>query len=203
MGWGENGPPPQPWDQWAALRAIPNRTGIRPCNANETSEAGRVALNRNQGPVALALTRQNLPTLDRNVVAPADGLGRGAYILKDAPNGNPELIMMASGSEVPIAIEAANKLEEKDKAVRVVSMPSWELFERQSQEYRHEVLPPDIKVRVAIEAGITQGWHRYVGDNGRVIGIDHFGASAPYQTLYEKFGLTSEKVMETALACLR
>jgi transketolase len=203
IGLGEDGPTHQPVEQLAALRAIPNLTVIRPCDANETIEAWRVALNSNQGPVALALTRQNLPTLDRNVVAPADGLGRGAYILKDAPNGNPDLILLASGSEVPIAIEAANKLEEKDKAVRVVSMPSWELFERQSQEYRHEVLPPDIKVRVAIEAGITQGWHRYVGDNGRVIGVDHFGASAPYQTLYEKFELTSEKVVETALACLR
>jgi transketolase len=202
IGLGEDGPTHQPVEQLAALRAIPNLTVIRPCDANETAAAWRVALNNNQGPVALALTRQNLPTMDRNVVAPADGLGRGAYILKDAPNGNPDLILMASGSEVPIAIEAAEKLEERDTSVRVVSMPSWELFERQSQEYRHEVLPPDIKVRVAIEAGITQGWHRYVGDNGRVIGIDRFGASAPYQTLYEKFELTSEKVVDTALACL-
>jgi transketolase len=203
IGLGEDGPTHQPVEQLAALRAIPNLTVIRPCDANETAAAWRVALNNNQGPVALALTRQNLPTMDRNVVAPADGLGRGAYILKDAPNGNPDLILLASGSEVPIAIEAAEKLEKKDLTVRVVSMPSWELFERQSQEYRHAVLPPDKKARVAIEAGITQGWHRYVGDNGRVIGIDHFGASAPYQTLYEKFELTSEKVVETALACLR
>jgi transketolase len=202
IGLGEDGPTHQPVEQLATLRAIPNLTVIRPCDANETAEAWRVALNSNQGPVALALTRQNLPTLDRNVVAPADGLDRGAYILKDAPYGNPDLILLASGSEVSIAIEAAEKLEEKDTSVRVVSMPSWELFERQSQEYRHQVLPPDIKVRVAIEAGITQGWHRYVGDNGRVIGIDHFGASAPYQTLYEKFELTSEKVVDTALACL-
>lgn len=202
IGLGEDGPTHQPVEQLAALRAIPNLTVIRPCDANETSEAWRVALNSNQGPVALALTRQNLPTLDRNVVAPADGLDRGAYILKDAPNGKPDLILLASGSEVPIAIEAAEKLEKKNMTVRVVSMPSWELFERQSQEYRHEVLPSDIKARVAIEAGITQGWHRYVGDNGSVIGIDHFGASAPYQILYEKFELTSEKVVETALACL-
>ena len=202
IGLGEDGPTHQPVEQLAALRAIPNLTVIRPCDANETSEAWRVALNSNQGPVALALTRQNLPTLDRNVVATADGLDRGAYILKDAPNGKPDLILLASGSEVPIAIEAAEKLEKKNMTVRVVSMPSWELFERQSQEYRHEVLPSDIKARVAIEAGITQGWHRYVGDNGSVIGIDHFGASAPYQILYEKFELTSEKVVETALACL-
>lgn len=202
IGLGEDGPTHQPVEQLAALRAIPNLTVIRPCDANETAAAWRVALNSNQGPVALALTRQNLPTLDRNKFVPAAGLDRGAYILKDAPGGKPDLILLASGSEVPIAIEAAEKLEKKDKSVRVVSMPSWELFERQSQEYRHEVLPPDIKPRVAIEAGITQGWHRYVGDNGRVIGIDHFGASAPHPILYEKFELTSEKVVETALACL-
>ena len=203
IGLGEDGPTHQPVEQLAALRAIPSLTVIRPCDANETAEAWRVALNSKQGPVALALTRQNLPTLDRNKFAPADGLDRGAYILKDAPNGKPDLILLASGSEVPIAIEAAEKLEKKDLTVRVVSMPSWELFERQSQEYRHEVLPSDIKARVSIEAGSTQGWHRYVGANGRAIGIDHFGASAPYQILYAKFELTSEKVVETALACLR
>jgi len=203
IGLGEDGPTHQPVEQLAALRAIPNLTVIRPCDANETAEAWRVALNSKQGPIALALTRQNVPTLDRNKFAPADGLDRGAYILKDAPDGKPDLILLASGSEVPIAIEAAEKLEKKDLTVRVVSMPSWELFERQSQEYQHEVLPSDINARVAIEAGITQGWHPYVGANGRVMGIDHFGASAPYQILYEKFELTSEKVVETALACLR
>jgi len=202
IGLGEDGPTHQPVEQLAALRAIPNLTVIRPCDANETSEAWRAALNSNQGPVALALTRQNIPTLDRNKLASADGLSRGAYILKDAPNGNPDLILLASGSEVSLTVEAAEKLEKKDITVRVVSMPSWELFERQPQEYRQEVLPPDISIRVAIEAGISQGWHRYVGDNGRVIGIDHFGASAPYHTLYEKFDLTSEKLMEAALACL-
>ena len=203
IGLGEDGPTHQPVEQLAALRAIPSLTVIRPCDANETAEAWRVALNSKQGPIALVLTRQNVPTLDRNKFAPADGLDRGAYILKDAPNGKPDLILLASGSEVPIAIEAAEKLEKKDLTVRVVSMPSWELFERQSQEYRHEVLPSDIKARVSIEAGSTQGWHRYVGANGRAIGIDHFGASAPYQILYAKFELTSEKVLETALACLR
>jgi len=203
IGLGEDGPTHQPVEQLAALRAIPNLTVIRPCDANETSEAWRAALNSNQGPVALALTRQNVPTLDRNKFASADGLRRGAYILKDAPNGNPDLILLATGSEVSIAVEAAEKLYKKDIAVRVVSMPSWELFDRQPKEYRQKVLSPDIKVRIAIEAGITQGWHRYVGDNGRVIGIDHFGASAPHPILYEKFELTSEKVVETALACLR
>jgi transketolase len=189
-------------EQLAALRAIPNLTVLRPGDANETSEAWRVALNSNQGPVALILTRQNVPTLDRSKLAPAHGLNRGGYILKDAPDGKPDVILLATGSEVSIAIDAAEKLEKKDIAVRVVSMPSWELFESQSQEYRRHVLPPDIKAKIAFEAGIGQGWHRYVGDNGRVIGIEHFGASAPYQTLYEKFGLTSEKVMEAALACL-
>jgi transketolase len=203
VGLGEDGPTHQPVEQLAALRAIPNLTVIRPCDANETAEAWRVALNSNQGPVSLALTRQNVPTLDRSKLSTTDGLHRGAYILKDAPNGNPDLILLATGSEVSIAIDAAEKIEKKDIAVRVVSMPSWDLFEKQSQEYRHDVLPPDIKARIAFEAGIGQGWHRYVGDNGRVIGIEHFGASAPYHTLYEKFGLTSEKLMETALACLR
>jgi transketolase len=202
VGLGEDGPTHQPVEQLAALRAIPNLTVIRPCDANETAEAWRVALNSNQGPVSLALTRQNVPTLDRSKLSATDGLHRGAYILKDAPNGNPDLILLATGSEVSIAIDAAEKIEKKDIAVRVVSMPSWDLFEKQSQEYRHDVLPPDIKVRVAIEAGIGQGWHRYVGDIGRVIGIEHFGASAPYHTLYEKFGLTSEKLLEAAMACL-
>jgi transketolase len=203
IGLGEDGPTHQPVEQLAALRAIPNLTVIRPCDANETSEAWRVALNSNQGPVALALTRQNVPTLDRNRLASADGLRRGAYILKEAPDGNPDLIFLASGSEVHIVIEAAEKLAEKDLAVRVVSMPSWELFERQSQEYRNKVLPPNISVRVAIEAGVGQGWHRYVGDSGRVISIEHFGASAPYYTLYEKFGLSSEELIKTAMDCLR
>jgi transketolase len=202
IGLGEDGPTHQPVEQLTALRAIPNLTVIRPCDANETAEAWRVALDHIRGPTALALTRQDLPTLDRSAFAPADGLRRGAYILKDASDGKPDLILLASGSEVPIAIEAATQLEEKKRTVRVVSMPSWELFESQPQEYRHEVLPPHIKARVAIEAGITQGWHRYVSEEGCVLGIDHFGASAPYQVLYEKFELTAAKVVEIALICL-
>lgn len=202
IGLGEDGPTHQPVEQLTALRAIPNLIVIRPCDANETSEAWRVALDGDQGPVALILTRQNVPTLDRSKLASAHGLRHGGYILKDAPDGKPDVILLATGSEVSIAIDAAEKLVKKDIAVRVASMPSWELFESQSQEYRRHVLPPDIKARIAFEAGIGQGWHRYVGDNGRVIGIEHFGASAPYQTLYERFGLTSEKLMEAALACL-
>jgi transketolase len=202
IGLGEDGPTHQPVEQLAALRAIPNLTVIRPCDANETSEAWRAALNCHQGPVALVLTRQNTPTLDRSKLASAEGLSRGAYIIKDAPDRNPDLILLAAGSEVPICVDAGEKLEKRNIAVRVVSMPSWELFERQSQKYRREVLPKDISVRVAIEAGVRQGWHRYVGDNGSIIGIDHFGSSAPYQVLYEQFELTSEKVVKTALACL-
>ncbi|MCP4668424.1 MAG: transketolase, partial [Deltaproteobacteria bacterium] len=155
-----------------------------------------------KGPVALALTRQGLPTLDREAFAHADGLHGGAYVLKDARDGRANIMLIASGSEVPVAIEAARRLEEKGLSIRVVSMPSWELFEKQPREYRHEVLPPDIKARVAVEAGVTQGWHRYVGEAGRVVGINHFGASAPSGTLFEKFELTAEKVVEAALSCL-
>ncbi len=202
IGLGEDGPTHQPVEQLAALRAIPNLTVIRPCDANETTEAWRVALSSSQGPFALVLTRQNVSTLDREQFASALGLRRGAYVIKDAPHERPDLILMASGSEVGVVIEAAKRLEDRDKAVRVVSVPSWELFEAQSQEYRNEVLPPEIKARVAIEAGVTQGWHRYVGDGGRVLGIGRFGASAPYQTLFEKFELTPEKVVAAALACV-
>jgi transketolase len=202
IGLGEDGPTHQPIEQLAALRAVPNLTVIRPCDANETAEAWRFALMNRNGPVALALSRQGLPILDREEVAHADGLHGGAYILRDAPDGRTNVILIASGSEVSVALEAARRLEEKGISVRVVSMPSWELFERQPREYRHEVLPPEIKARVAVEAGVAQGWHRYVGDVGRVVGINHFGASAPSGTLFEKFELTAEKVVEAALSCM-
>ena len=202
IGLGEDGPTHQPVEQLAALRAIPNLTVIRPCDANETIEAWRHALNSTQGPVALALTRQNLPSLDRQVFGPAHGLRYGAYVLKDAPDGKPDCILIASGSEVHIAIEAAEKIREKGVSVRVVSMPSWELFERQPGEYRDQVLPPAVDVRVAIEAGVTQGWHRYLGNKGEAIGIDHFGASAPYKILYEKFGITADRIAGKTLQLL-
>jgi len=182
----------------AALRAIPNLTVLRPCDANETAEAWRFALQHKEGPVALALTRQGLPILDRNEYASADGLHRGGYVLSDDGGKQPDIILMASGSEVHIAIEAARKLKEKGISVRLVSMPSWELFDKQTEKYRDQVLPPEINARVAIEAGATQGWHRYLGHKAEVVGIDHFGASAPYKVLYEKFGITADRVVEKA-----
>lgn len=198
IGLGEDGPTHQPVEQLAALRSIPNLTVIRPCDANETSEAWRIALESDNGPVALALTRQSVPVLDRNVYAPATGLSKGAYILQDAWDGNPDIVLIATGSEVHIAIEAAQKLEENGMGVRVVSMPSWELFDRQPEEYRDRILPPETRVRIAVEAGVSQGWHRYVGNNGEIVGLDHFGASAPYEVLYEKFGITADQVVEKA-----
>ena len=203
IGLGEDGPTHQPIEQLAALRAIPNLTVIRPCDANETAEAWRFALENRKGPIALALTRQDVPTLDRDKFASAQGLHRGAYILSEAHNGTPDLILIASGSEIQIAIDASQELKEKGVAVRVVSMPSWQVFDGQPEEYRNQVLPPDIKARVAIEAGSTQGWHRYVGEKSHVVGIDHFGASAPSKILYEKFGITVDRVVEEALRLLK
>jgi transketolase len=203
IGLGEDGPTHQPVEQLTSLRLIPNLTVIRPADANETAEAWRMALKTKGGPVALILTRQNLPTLDRSLMAPANNLGYGAYVLNSLEGETQEVILMASGSEVSIALEAMEKLKEKGHSSRVVSMPSWELFEQQPQAYRERILPPEIKARVAIEAGRTLGWHRYVGDRGAVIGLDHFGASAPYQILYEKFGLTADQVVEKALELLK
>jgi transketolase len=202
IGLGEDGPTHQPIEHLAALRAIPNLTVIRPCDANETAEAWRFAIQNKKGPVALVLTRQNTPTLDREIFAAADGLQRGAYTLSDAKDGKPDVILLASGSEVHIALQAADTLTQKDISVRVVSMPSWELFDRQPEVYRQKVLPPQTSIRLAIEAGIPQGWHRYVGSNGAVVGLDHFGASAPYQTLYDKFGITAGAVVEKATALI-
>ena len=203
IGLGEDGPTHQPVEQLAALRAIPGLTLIRPCDANETSEAWRVALEQTNGPVAICLTRQNVPTLDREEVASAQGLRRGAYILKDFHvRQEPDIILMSSGSEVHIALEAALELVLSGISVRVVSMPSWELFEKQEQDYQELVLPPSVQARVAIEAGIVQGWHRFLGQRGRFVGMNRFGASAPYQTLYDKFGLTTDRVKQKALHVL-
>lgn len=202
IGLGEDGPTHQPVEQLSALRAIPNLTVLRPCDASETAEAWRFALNHKKGPVALVLTRQGVPALDRSVFAPAAGLHQGAYVLAEPAEGKPDLLLMASGSEVHLAIEAAKKLGQKGLSSRVVSMPSWELFDRQSEAYRLDVFPQNVKVRIAIEAGRTQGWWRYVGDKGDVVGIDRFGASAPYKVLYEKFGITADHVVEKALKLL-
>ena len=202
IGLGEDGPTHQPVEQLVALRAIPNLTVLRPCDASETAEAWRFALSHKSGPVALVLTRQGVPVLDRSVFAPAAGLQRGAYVLAESPKRKPDLLLIASGSEVHIAIEAAAKLERKGISSRLVSMPSWELFDKQSESYRRDIFSPEIKARIAIEAGRTQGWWRYVGERGDVVGLDHFGASAPYKILYEKFGITADRVVEKALKLL-
>jgi len=203
IGLGEDGPTHQPIEQLAALRAIPNLIVIRPADANETAEAWRLALKIKGSPVALVLTRQNLPTLDRNQMAAADHLSFGAYVLNKSEGPKQELILIATGSEVSIALEALEQLKARGIHSRVVSMPSWELFERQPKKYRDQVLPPEIKARLAIEAGSPLGWHQYVGDQGAVIGLDHFGASAPDKVLFEKFGLMADHVVEKALELLK
>ncbi|RKX94917.1 MAG: transketolase [Spirochaetes bacterium] len=198
---GEDGPTHQSVEHLAALRAIPGLTVIRPADANETSEAWKIAL-KCKGPVALALSRQGLPILDRSKYPGAENLKKGAYILKDAEGSKPDVILIATGSEVSLALDASEKLEEKGIKVRVVSMPSWELFEEQSESYKNEVLPPEVKARVTIEAGVSLGWHKYAGEKGVIISHDRFGASAPYKVLVEKFGFTVERVVDDALKAI-
>jgi len=203
VGLGEDGPTHQPIEQLAALRAIPKLIVLRPCDANETAEAWRVAIESRDRPVILALTRQNVPTLDRAKFAAAEGLRRGAYVLADAPNGKPDMVLIASGSEVSLILAAKEKLAEQKIQARVVSMPSWELFDAQPRQYRESVLPPSIRPRLAVEAALPQGWHRYVGDDGDTIGIERFGASAPGGLVMEKLGFTVTHVVERALALRR
>ena len=202
IGLGEDGTTHQPVEQLANLRAIPRMVVIRPCDANETAYAWRVAIETQDRPVALILTRQDVPTLDRNRYASAAGLKRGAYILAEAANGRPEIILIATGSEVSLVVEAQRELEKQNIQTRLVSMPSWELFDAQVEEYRRSVFPPSIRARLAVEAGATQGWHRYVGDLGDVIGLDHFGASAPAPVLMREYGFTVENVCKRARALL-
>jgi transketolase len=202
IGMGEDGPTHQSVEQVASLRAIPQLIVIRPADANETAVAWRVAIETRDRPVALVLTRQNVPTLDRKQFGPAEGLRRGAYILADAPQGKPRLILIASGSEVGLIVAAGQKLQEQEIPVRLVSMPSWELFEAQSPEYRESVLPPSVHARFAIEAGVTQGWHRYIGDRGDVLGVDRFGASAPGPIVMREYGFSVDNVCKRALALL-
>jgi transketolase len=200
IGVGEDGPTHQPVEHVASLRAIPNLVVIRPGDANETSAAWVAAINRTDGPTALILSRQNLPVLpftqDKDNGLPP--VARGAYILAEMGDGSPELILMATGSELNLVVDAAVKLALKGINVRVVSFPSWELFLMQGKDYRELVFPPAIKARVAVEAGVSQGWERWVGDAGRVIAIDRYGASAPAKTLFEHYGLTVEKIIETS-----
>ncbi|MXZ88864.1 MAG: transketolase [Dehalococcoidia bacterium] len=199
IGVGEDGPTHQPIEQLLALRAIPGLTVLRPADANETAAAWKVALERRGGPTLLALTRQGLPVIAEQERVRA-GVPRGAYILDDAPDGSPDIVLIATGSEVALAREAASTLAAEGIAARVVSMPSWELFADQPQSYRDEVLPPGVTARLAIEAGTSIGWERYVGDGGEVLGIDRFGASAPGKVMMERYGFTAEAVVERAAA---
>lgn len=196
IGLGEDGPTHQPVEHLLGLRSVPNLTLIRPADANETAVAWRVALENRHGPTALALTRQKLPVFDRTKYASAEGLTRGAYVMSESPTGKVDVILIATGSEVSVAVEAQDKLAAEGVGARVVSMPSWELFDKQPQEYRDEVLPPNITARIAVEAGVTLGWSRYVGDRGDVIGLDRYGASAPVQVVMEKLGFSAANVVE-------
>jgi transketolase len=203
VGVGEDGPTHQPIEHYMALRAIPNLWFVRPADANEVSYAWKIAMERKDGPVVLALTRQKLPVLDRSELGAASGVERGAYVLWQADQAKqPELIFIATGSEVAAALEAAKALLEQGVRSRVVSMPCWELFELQSAEYRESVLPGEVSVRLSVEAGISLGWQRWVGDRGASLAIDHFGASAPGDELMKRFGFTAENVAAQAQALL-
>lgn len=202
IGLGEDGPTHQPVEHLASLRAIPRLIVIRPGDANETAVAWQVAIETKHTPTALILSRQNVPTLDRTKFASADGLRHGAYILSDAPKGKPQLILIATGSEVGLIVEAQKKLMEKGLSVRLVSMPSWELFDKQPQEYRESVLPPSTRAKLAVEAGVSQGWHRYVGDKGDVLSVETFGASAPGPIVMERYGFNVDNVCRRALELL-
>jgi transketolase len=205
VGLGEDGPTHQPVEHYAALRAIPNLWFIRPGDANETSAAWAVALARRDGPVALALTRQKLTTLPETTERARDGVARGGYVLRESSGGPGaiDLILIATGSELPLAAAAAERLTAEGIRTRVVSLPCWELFEAQPVAYRAEVLPPGVRKRVSVESGVPLGWERYVGDEGAIVGIDHFGASAPGPTIFEHFGFTPERIAEVGRAVVR
>ena len=197
VGLGQDGPTHQPIEQLMGLRAVPNLVVLRPADATETAEAWKVALGRRNGPTVLSLTRQNLPVLDRSVLAPAQGVQRGGYTLWESAE-SPDVIILATGSEVPIALKGGKLLHKQGVAARVISMPSWELFDAQPEDYRNSVLPPEITARVSIEASSPLGWEHYVGTQGVAIGLPHFGASAPGEVLYEKYDLTPERVVKEA-----
>lgn len=197
---GEDGPTHQPVEHLASLRAIPNLTVIRPADATETAQAWRKAISMNDQPVALILSRQKLPILDAKQTA--SGLDQGAYILSNC-KGRPKVLLIATGAEVHITLEAQAILAKKGIPARVINMPSWELFEENSTDFKNRILPPAIKNRIAVEAGISMGWERYVGPKGKVIGIDGFGASAPGGTVLQRYGFTSQNIVKTALAMLK
>jgi transketolase len=198
IGLGQDGPTHQPVEQLIALRSIPGLITLRPADANEVVEAWRVIIALKHQPACLVLSRQPLPTIDRKRYAAAAGLARGAYVMADAENGKPAVILIGTGSEVALCIAAHEELKREGIAARIVSMPSWELFEQQDQGYRHSVLPPDVTARVSVEAGSVIGWDRYVGNTGAKIGMHTFGASAPIKDLLTKFGFTPEKVLAAA-----
>ncbi len=202
IGLGEDGPTHQPVEHLPALRAIPNLVVIRPADANETAEAWKVAIERREGPTALLLSRQACPIIDRKKFASAKDLSKGAYVLADLGGAKPEIILMATGSEVNLIIEAGMKIAEKGKCVRVVSFPSWELFEAQEQGYQVKVFPHECKKRIAVEAAVGFGWEKWIGTEGLFIGMHGYGASAPYKILYEKFGITVEQIIQQALLLL-
>lgn len=200
---GEDGPTHQPVEHLASLRAMPGLIVLRPADANEVVEAWRVIMNLHHEPVALILTRQDVPTLDRNLYAPASGLAQGAYILADSRDGQPDVILIGTGSEVSLCVEAYERLTSEGMKARVVSMPSWELFEQQEQTYRDQVLPQAVKARVAVEQASTFGWAHYVGPTGTIVGMTSFGASAPLKALQKEFGFTTERIVEAAMQQLR
>ncbi|MFO7526370.1 MAG: transketolase, partial [Ignavibacteriaceae bacterium] len=200
IGLGEDGPTHQPVEHLSSLRAIPNNLVLRPADANETVEAWKTAIKHKGGPVCLLLTRQKLAVINRKKYSPANEFQKGAYIIKDSES--PQLIIMASGSEVELALKSAEKLEEEKIRIRVISFPSWELFELQPDEYKDSILPESVKARVAIEAGVSQGWEKYVGKDGEVISVEKFGASAPVKIIFEKYGFTTENVINTSKSIL-
>jgi transketolase len=206
VGLGEDGPTHQPVEHYAALRAIPNLWFVRPGDANETAAAWAVAIQRHlespSGPVALSLTRQKLPTLPGTAEKAREGVARGGYVLRDAHGGEPWIVLIGTGSELQLAFRAAEALEADGVPAQVVSLPCWELFERQDAAYRERVLPPSVRARLAVEAGVSLGWERWVGDDGAIMGLDHFGASAPAGTIFERFGFTVERVVEAARGVL-
>jgi transketolase len=203
IGLGEDGPTHQPVEHLAALRAIPNLTVIRPADANEVSQAWLAALRERKAPTALILSRQNMPVFDRENGSPAEGLQKGAYTLKDFGDGKPDVLLMATGSEVSIILAAAEELAGQGIKCRVISFPSWELFEKQDSAYQKSVLLPDVKKRLAVEAGVTQGWERWTGDEGQILGMERYGASAPAKVLMEKYGFTKEHVIEKVIGMVK
>ena len=203
VGLGEDGPTHQPVEHYAALRAIPNLYFVRPGDANETVAAWALAVERTDGPVALALTRQKLPTLAGTDRLAREGVARGGYILREASGGTPQLITIGTGSELQLAVAAAEALEAEGIPTRVVSLPCWERFDLQDEAYRDAVLPPSVRKRVSVEIGVTLGWERWAGDEGAIIGLDHFGASAPAGTIFEKFGFTAQRVSDVARRVVR